>query len=82
MSTSPLPPRTWKTWTRWFFWRLTFWFTVYTLSIGPFFWDWFESMHVDGPTWIAGFYAPLALLCDLCPPFGALVNWYINLWIL
>ncbi|MBI1346466.1 hypothetical protein GC163_09265 [bacterium] len=57
-------------------------FVIYTLSIGPCFWYWFEATYVDGSKWWVVFYFPLVLLCDLIPPLGELVNWYIRLWIL
>ena len=79
---SPRPPRTWRAWwlrmARWH----AFLLLVYVLSIGPLFWWWFEAVHVGGSQWLVLFYLPLALASDLIPPFGALLNWYINLWIL
>ncbi len=74
-----------RTWTEWLLHsmlQMVLVFCCYTLSIGPMFWYWFEATHVDGPEWIALVYAPLALLCDLVPPFGWFVNRYIDLWIL
>jgi len=55
---------------------------IYTLSIGPFFWAWFEASHVDGPKWIARFYTPLLYACEVFPWFGAIVNTYVDWWIL
>ena len=52
------------------------------LTIGPFFWYWFEAQYINGPTWIAKFYAPLVFLCDRIGPLGWLVNQYVNWWIL
>lgn len=62
--------------------RLTIYWTLYTLSIGPMFWTWYEANYLDGPKWIAAFYFPLLVACDVIGPFGDFVNWYINLWIL
>jgi hypothetical protein len=45
------------------------------------FWWWYEANYLDGPRWIAAFYLPLLIVCDTISPFGDLVNWYINLWI-
>jgi hypothetical protein len=62
--------------------RLAAYWLIYTLSIGPLFWIWFDARYVDGPKWISRAYLPLAIACDLIPYFGTWVNWYINLWIL
>jgi hypothetical protein len=62
--------------------RLVVYWMIYTLSIGPFFWAWFEASHVDGPKWIARFYTPLLYACEVFPWFGAIVNAYIDWWIL
>jgi hypothetical protein len=77
LSASPPPRRRFRRWGLRCAWAWLF----YTLSIGPMFWLWFESMYVDGPQWIAAFYLPLLVACELCPPFGWFVNTYINLWI-
>ncbi|MDX1966373.1 MAG: hypothetical protein SFV23_04295 [Planctomycetaceae bacterium] len=82
MSTAEPASRTWKEW-----WRRSItagvWLgIVYTLSIGPMFWTWFEALHFENNPVVLGFYMPLVLACDFCPPFGWLVNWYVNLWIL
>uniref|UniRef100_A0A7C2JYW3 Uncharacterized protein n=1 Tax=Schlesneria paludicola TaxID=360056 RepID=A0A7C2JYW3_9PLAN len=76
---APKPPkrRRFRHWALRFAWA----WLIYTLSIGPMFWMWFEAMYVDGPKWIFAFYLPLLIACELCPPFGWLVNEYINLWI-
>ena len=52
------------------------------VTIGPCFWYWHEATFVNGPTWIAKFYAPLVWLCDHFWPLGWLVNKYVNWWIL
>jgi hypothetical protein len=76
------PPRSWRRRIGFACLRLTLYWTAYTLSIGPMFWMWYESQYLDGPRWIAVFYFPLLWACDAIEPFGDLVNWYINLWIL
>jgi hypothetical protein len=55
---------------------------LYTLSIGPMFWYWYEANYLGGDPWIAAFYWPLVFVCDHVEPYGDMVNWYINLWIL
>jgi hypothetical protein len=52
------------------------------ISIGPLFWVWFGAMYADGPKWVARLYMPLAVLCELCPPLGRLINAWVNWWIL
>lgn len=56
--------------------------TVYTLSIGPMFWTWYEACYLNGPAWVVVFYYPLLYVCDRFEPYGRLVNWYIHWWIL
>lgn len=81
-ATPPAPPRTWRRWFRRVCAQTVVLWTLYTLSIGPMFWQWHEAATLSGPKWIAAFYLPLLLVCEYIPPFGRLVNWYINLWIL
>lgn len=52
------------------------------VTIGPCFWHWYEATYVNGPRWIAKFYAPLVWLCDHCPPLSRLVNLYVRWWVL
>jgi len=61
---------------------LAIYFVVSVVSIGPCFWYWFEATYVNGPRWIARFYAPLLWLCDHIEPLGRWVNLYIRWWIL
>jgi hypothetical protein len=82
-ATTPAPqPRPWRIRCRNFCVRLTVYWVLYTLSIGPMFWWWFEASYLDGPKWIFVFYLPLLVACEYIGPFGDFVNWYINLWIL
>jgi len=79
----PVPtPITWGRKLRSLALRLAIYWTVYTLSIGPMFWMWYEANFLDGHRWIAAFYFPLLYACERIEWFGNLVNWYINLWIL
>jgi hypothetical protein len=50
--------------------------------IGPMFWTWYGAVYVDGPKWIAKFFLPLAVLCEIFPPLSWLVNAWVNWWIL
>lgn len=65
-----------------YLWRLVLFWTVYTLSIGPLFWAWFESVYLEGSPLIFAFYLPLLLTCEFIPWWGWIVNAYVNLWIL
>lgn len=73
---------TFRWWLRKFALHTTVFWVVYTLSIGPMFWFWFEAVYAGGPRWISRLYVPLVLACYYVPWFGDLVNWYINWWIL
>jgi len=55
-------------------------FVLYTLSIGPMYWRWYESMYLNGPEYIARLYYPLYLMSAF-KPFGEFLNWYVDLWI-
>ncbi|WP_145309063.1 hypothetical protein [Gimesia fumaroli] len=61
--------------------QVTIIFSLYVLSIGPFFWQWYASFNSMSSPFFASFYMPLLLACDLCPPLSDGVNWYISLWI-
>lgn len=61
---------------------LVLYFVGAIVTIGPCFWSWHEATFVNGPRWIAKFYAPLVWICDRCPPLSWLVNLYVNWWIL
>ncbi len=56
--------------------------TWYTLSIGPMYWSWFHAAHSSEPSLVEAFYRPLIYACAVIPPFGDLVNAYIELWVL
>ncbi|WP_145215561.1 hypothetical protein [Gimesia alba] len=74
---------------KWSWWRymiksliqVTILFSLYVLSIGPFFWQWYASFNSMSSPFFASFYMPLLLACDFIPPLSDGVNWYINLWI-
>ncbi len=74
-------PIAWRRKLRNFGVRLAIYGVIYTLSIGPMFWWWYEAAFLDGNRWIAAFYYPLLWACDHVAWFGDLVNRYINLWI-
>lgn len=83
----PPAPRRWRrrTWPE--YWRglerrLTVGWVLYTLSIGPLFWTWFESRYVDGPKWIAALYLPMQLARDYFPAYRVCVDTWIYLWTL
>jgi hypothetical protein len=76
------PPKSWSRRVRASCLRLSIYWLLYTLSIGPMFWPWYEATFLNGERWVAVFYYPLVFVCDHVPPYGNLVNWYINLWIL
>jgi hypothetical protein len=78
----PVAPRTWRGWVLRSAGQMLLLFSVYTLSIGPMFWTWYSAMYLDGPVWVAKLYLPLVIACEVIPPFGWLVNQYINWWIL
>jgi len=54
---------------------------LHVLSIGPMYWQWVESMHMQGHPAVARFYYPLLVVCDLVPIFGELIEWYLSFWV-
>ena len=58
------------------------WLTWYILSIGPLYWTWFHASNSHEPSLVEAFYRPLIYACAVIPPLGALVNAYIELWVL
>ncbi len=55
--------------------------TWYVLSIGPMYWQWYHAVVQGEPSVIEAFYRPLIYACQI-PPIGAVVNAYIELWVL
>ena len=57
--------------------------TLYVLSIGPMWWQWYDGMYVstEGNYWVIVFYAPLRLACHI-DWIDRLVTAYIEWWIL
>ncbi|WP_299468515.1 hypothetical protein [uncultured Gimesia sp.] len=55
--------------------------SLYILSIGPLFWQWYSSFNSMSSPFLAAFYMPLLFACEYIPPLSDGVNWYINLWI-
>lgn len=62
--------------------RFIIFFSLYTFSIGPMYWTWYESRYMHGNELVAIFYEPLRLLGEWVPFFGEWLNWYVKLWIL
>lgn len=62
--------------------RLFILFSLYVLSIGPLYWQWYGAKYVSGPPLLAAFYEPLWILAGWCPPLGEWINWYVRLWVL
>ena len=60
---------------------LLIYLVVSIVTIGPCFWFWFEATYVNGPRWVAKFYAPLLWICDRFWPLSWFVNHYVNWWI-
>jgi hypothetical protein len=54
---------------------------IYILSIGPMYWHWYGARFAGGSQVLAGFYEPLRIAAELVPPFGAWMDWYVQLWI-
>lgn len=61
--------------------RVFIYCVLYALSIGPLYWEWYESQFVGGSAILAAFYLPLMKLAEWCPPLGAWLDWYIRFWI-
>jgi hypothetical protein len=61
--------------------RLAIIFTLYALSIGPLYWQWYAAkVGLGSPIYLA-LYRPLELLARSIPPLGHFLNWYVSLWI-
>jgi len=60
--------------------RVSLFFVVYVLSIGPMFWHWYEAQNMGGWPILRVFYAPLQLACYF-PFVEKWLNRYISLWI-
>ncbi len=61
--------------------QVTVLLSLYILSIGPLFWQWYSSFNSMSSPFFAAFYTPLLFACEYIPPLSDGVNWYINLWI-
>ena len=55
--------------------------TLYVLSIGPLYWEWYDSRFNDGGLFWGAFYEPLFQAGLLCPPLARLIDSYIMLWV-
>lgn len=56
--------------------------SLYVLSIGPLYWQWYSAKFVDGPTVLAAFYEPLFWAANFIPLFGEWLDHYIRWWII
>jgi hypothetical protein len=56
-------------------------FALYVASIGPMYWACFEAYNMDGSSFVAQLYFPVALACEVSPAISEWVNWYVGLWI-
>lgn len=61
--------------------QLLIFFVLYTLSIGPMFWNWYAGWNIEHASPVAAFYEPLHRLADWNDAFGHFMNWYVDLWI-
>lgn len=60
--------------------QITFWLMlIYSLSLGPMYWIWYESKYIGGSPWVAVFYEPLLRL-TVIPVFRDWINWYLSYW--
>ena len=73
----PLLPR----WLKKRLWTAAFLLFLYVFSIGPFYWDWYESKYISGHPFFAVLYEPLYRLCYAVPPLGTAVDAWVMLWI-
>ena len=56
-------------------------FTIYALSIGPLYWQWYGAkVGVGSPIFIL-LYRPLEKLAEWVPAVGHFLNWYVSQWI-
>ena len=53
---------------------------IYALSIGPIYWDWYDSEHGVESKLLAVTYRPLIWACQF-EPLGKLMQWYLDFWI-
>jgi len=61
--------------------QLPVFLALYVLSIGPLFWQWYESYYLDGSPFFKILYLPLLLACNN-ETVRYYVNRYIDWWIL
>lgn len=56
-------------------------FLMYILSTGPMYWYVYEAYNMGGSSFLANFYGPIALMCQV-DWIANWFDWYIGLWIL
>lgn len=71
----------WREWLWGFIQRMLVMLTIYVLSIGPLYWQWYGARFAGGSTLLAAFYEPLVIIAQWIPPFGEWMDWYVGLWI-
>ena len=48
---------------------------AYVLGIGPI--SWLNNHNLLAiPEWLVSAYRPVTYLCEICPPFAAVIGWY------
>lgn len=61
--------------------RMFVYFSIYVISLGPMYWQWWEGKYMNGSKLVAAFYEPLFLVSGWIPPLGWFVNSYVHLWV-
>lgn len=61
--------------------RMCVYFSIYVISLGPMYWQWWEGKYMNGSKLVAAFYEPLFLISGWIPPLGWFVNSYVHLWV-
>lgn len=54
---------------------------LYVASAGPMYWQCYEAYFLNGSSYVAKLYFPLASLCQQRPAFSRFMDWYVGLWI-
>lgn len=75
-------PRGWRRWLEITLLDTFIVLSLYVLSIGPLYWQWYSAKFVDGPSALAAFYEPLFLTANSIPAFGDWMDRYVRWWII
>ena len=62
--------------------RLLLLLALYVFSIGPMYWVCYEAFYLNGSTYIAQLYWPVAVACQENEQVANWVNWYVEIWIM